>query len=506
VALALSLSLAACRSAFDWRSHLSLRAGEKLQLSQIDPTEPIEGAVSANLHYVSLSLDAAFLRNLPGVPAGREVALGIEVHGLLPKDEVLRTVVGVEPAQGSDGVVVFENAFTTAPVLYTGRTVRILLYLRAVDRSEAPALRGRLGGAGDVVRRLNPRVGSALQLATDLFHSTVSGAPAASPPWSYEVTLHPAESIHRDKPEMLLTAARHVLLLLPPPGVSHFLRQERLEKLVGRLRLSGNRLVFGDSGQEYVHSPYMVLSVTRFRRFPDPGSPLRRALRRLEELLDQGLFRQALTYVPVVSRELAVAQTLSVVERNLERAWLEARAARAGAELARQDGKPEEELRQTFSQLERLAALRDDFREALEPAERKEMELWASRLVVRAREVGAELGRPKEELKTALQPFVAKVEAVKQREATRAVELSALRREVSRFQTDLLQRQEELSQKLQERAEFVPKLHRQGWFWTVVGIAAAATATSLYFALRPGTPPPTVGATVPPLPSPLLLR
>jgi hypothetical protein len=233
---------------------------------------------------------------------------------------------------------------------------------------------------------------------------------------------------------------------------------------------------------------------------------LRRALRRLEELLDQGLFRQALTYVPVVSRELAVAQTLSVVERNLERAWLEARAARAGAELARQDGKPEEELRQTFSQLERLAALRDDFREALEPAERKEMELWASRLVVRAREVGAELGRPKEELKTALQPFVAKVEAVKQREATRAVELSALRREVSRFQTDLLQRQEELSQKLQERAEFVPKLHRQGWFWTVVGIAAAATATSLYFALRPGTPPPTVGATVPPLPSPLLLR
>jgi hypothetical protein len=494
-----------CRTSLDWRSHLSLRASEELRLSYIDPAEQVEAVVSKNLHYVSIALEAAFFRNLPGVTAGGSVALGIEIEGLLPKNQVLRTVVGVDRARSAEGALIFENAFSTQPVVYGGQSIGVSLYLRTLDADAAPAVRGRLSGAGDVARKIDPRAETAIRLGTDLFRSIVESAAAKTPPWSYSIRLHPSDSIHRDKPEMLFTAARHVLLLLPPPSAPESLRKVRPGELVGKLRLSGSRLVWSDSGVEYTDSPYVVLSVTRFRRYPNPESPLRQAVRRMESLLEQGLYPQALAYGRIVAREIAADRVVSVVERNLERSWLELRYARIRAETAREANQPEEELKHTLRQLERLATLRDDFQEVLEPAERRDIEHRASRLATRAGELGQKLGRAPDEMQAALKPFAGKLAAAQGRERAIEEAVRSVRGQVSQLQAEMLRRQEALSRELRERSQFLPKIYRQAWFWTLVGLAVAGTGTALWLGLRK-TETPEAGATVPPLPRALRAR
>jgi hypothetical protein len=500
------LAAGACRTSIDFRSHVSLRAGHDQRLSFIDPAEPVEGVVSARLHYVTIALESAFFRNLPAIPRGGEVALGIEVQGLVEGDVVARTVVGSARALGAHRSVVFENAFATSPVVYSGRTVDISLHLRAVDAESAPAVKGRIAGAGDVARRLDPKVAQAVRLGADLFQSIVVGRAARTPAWSYAIRLQPADSTHRDKPETLLTAARHVLLLLPPPGAPIFLGRPRAHELVGKLRLSGTRLVWHETGHDYVDSPYVVLNVTRYRRYPSPDSPLRRAMARLDRFVEEGLFPQALSASRDVAREIAADRVISVAEKNLERSWLELRLARIRADTARAANRHGDELDESLRQLERLATIRFDFVEVLEPAERLDIEHRVSRLVTRVRELGPPAGRSAEALEAALKPYVDRVATARAGERENEAQIRRVRGQLSRLQSEMVRRQEDLARRLKERDRFLPKIHKQGWFWALVGAAIAGTSTALYLALRPGAQVPEPGATVPPLPRGLHVR
>ena len=210
--------VASCSLGMDWKSHSSFRSyGKDLKLAHIDPNETLHGVVNANLHYINLAIDSVFVRNLPGL-MGQSVAVGLEITGALPNGKAIQTVIELKEGTGEHSFLSFDNLAVVEPFLYTGQNLTLALHFRAVAKDEVQHLKGRLAGAGDSVKKINPAKFAALETGVDLFRSVMSAFTKRELNWKYQFTLYPADSVYRDKPEMLLTAARHILLIGPPPG------------------------------------------------------------------------------------------------------------------------------------------------------------------------------------------------------------------------------------------------------------------------------------------------
>jgi hypothetical protein len=483
-----SLLLAACRFNVDWRSHASYRSmGEGIRLAHVEPDEALRGVISADLHYVTVAIDSVFFRNLPGLQGG-DVVMGLEVLGRPPAGKAIQTVVGLRSAIGAHGFLSFENVAFIEPFLYRGGSLTLRLHFRAVDSpAELANLRGRLSGVADVVRKIEPGRYQALETGLDLFRSVIRGHVARERSWAYEVTLHPADSIYRDKPEMLLTATRHILLFRPPPGAPAGLRELATDRLISHLRLRGSRLVWRHNDEDYTETPYIILNITRYRRYEKPT-----AVRKIASAVDNSIDQGNLDHARALLLDLAAAITqdphLSTSEKHLERAWKDVREVQIALARARKDNDASEELRQTERQVRLLQHIRKEFAAILQPADIKDIEYRVSQLALRAEIRGKESNLPAD-------PILALAKAELPASATEAARQGAGEARFSAADLAKLPPPPALPE--------WKHLYEKWWFWTLVSVGAAGAGLAGYALGRSAptrtevAPPPGPGVSVP---------
>lgn len=466
-----ALTFLSCRSYVNWNNHTSFRSqGKDMQLSQVDPSEVLQGKISANLHYASVALDSVFFRDLPGL-FGRSVAFGLEITGVLKDGKAIKTVLNVSDSVGEHSFLSFNNVVSIQPFLYTGQNITITLHFRVVPKSAASNIKGRLQGAGDKVRSINPMRYAALDTGIDLFSSIISSALGGKEmAWKYTFTLHPVDSTMRDKPDMLFTAARHILLCMPPTNAPKAFKKLKPRYLLRMLKLRGNRLVWRKSGDEYDSTPYIILNITRYKRYPKGDTKLRQMARLVDNLTENGNYELARSNL----RNLGVAinddPVITENERNLERTWLDFRRARIEAALAEKGGDHQKRLEQLTLQIRHLGMIRRQFDKVLYPYEIKKIEYKASRLIMTGEQLARKVGGSVQELKNAIELY--KIAVRKTREKPKPSVVKARAKVV--LKKIPLPDEEDM-----KNIRFTP-LGRKWWFWTILGVAAAGAGVGGY--------------------------
>lgn len=499
-ALALGVTLMSCKNYINWKNHISFRSyGKGAQLSHIDPDETVHGAVRANLNYISMSLDTVFFRDLPGL-SDRSVAFGFQLTGALPKGKAIKTVLDISKGVGEHAFLSFDNLVVVQPFLYTGQNVTITLHFRAVDKDEAANIRGRLQGAGETVKKISPASYAALDTGLDLFTSIISAFTKKEMSWKYSFTLFPVDSTYRDKPEMLLTAARHILLCIPTADAPRVYRKLKPRYLLRMLKLRGNRLVWKKSEAEYTKTPYIVLNITRYKRYPQPDTRLRQMARLVDNLIENKNYQLAQSNLSNLGTAINNDPIITENEKNLERVWRDMRAARIEAAMAIQNAKRLEAqgskglaqaelkkaLDQTILQIKYLGMIRSQFTPILYLYEIKKIQFLLSRLTMTGERLANKVGHSMYELNRVLKDYRKRVKGAKA--------LMSLKKtyKPKPFPKIKLPPEEEL-----KAIAFKP-LVKKWWLWTLVGLAAAGAGVGTYFLLKGGSAAAAVpGETVP---------
>jgi hypothetical protein len=382
-ALALLCLIAAAPAAaedIDWHEHVSLRPDAKDgTLGPIDPAELVTGKVSRDLDYVSLAIEAAFFRSMPGFSEKDEVVLGLEVEGVLEGSRSLRTVSDVQACRGDGCALHFRDVPIARAFRFPGKEVSIALHLRAATGAEAKNARGRLSGVSDLLRSLEPRVTTAVDTAAQIFEQVI-GAVSGGRIWKYRFTLLPADTVLGAAPDRLFTAGRHVLVALPPAEAPERLRRITPAALIGKVKLEANRLVWKENEAEYQETPYLVLSVRRHRRYPGTDTDLMRLKRQIGEAWEIRNLQRCAELVRELGAAIAREGLLTTVEKQLERSWQADWSARIDAELAAKRGDAEAERAARQRVLSGLLDLKEYFRNSLETAELTEIDFRLRRL------------------------------------------------------------------------------------------------------------------------------
>jgi hypothetical protein len=380
------LALAACgSSALDWKNHLSLRSAGKgaksITLSHVDPNEVTENAISRDLHYVTVALDSVFFRNLPGIFSGATVVFGFEIQGVLKDGKSIKTVFEPIKSVGENAHLALDNVTVIQPFLYTGQNITITLYFQAVAEEEALNIGGRIQGAAGLLKKLNPMADVAVNTARSLFTSILGAFRKKEMQWKYQFTLYPADSVYRDKPELLFLAGRHILIATPPSTAPESLRKKvNLRVLTSQLKLRGNRLVWKETDEEYTETPYIILNITRYKRYPNDDTDLRKMVKQVESLYETGAYDRALEQLKNVGAAINEDRVITQNEKNLERSLMDFRKAKIEAAVAKQKGDNAEFIKQCEFQVKLLKNIQAEFKEILEPAEVKDFEFQMTRL------------------------------------------------------------------------------------------------------------------------------
>jgi hypothetical protein len=376
----------------DWGRHVSARAaGPDKALSPVDPGEHAQRKVSRDIDYVSLRLDALFLRNLPGFSEDDEVVLGVEVDGVLRDGGVLKTVSDVRRCSGKDCLLTFDSLMLIKPFVCTGREVSFSFHVRALASAEARHARGRLSGLGELLGKLDPHAKTALSTVGAVFESIVGAATSPRASWKYRLTLFPADTLIEGEPESLFTAARHIQLLLPPADAPEELRRLRPQALLPQLKLLGSRLAWKADDREYTDTPYLILDVQRYRRYPNPDTAVKKLRGRLERAFADGNLDHAEELLRALQPAVTQEEAITTAERNLERAWIDDWTARIETARAALRKELPAELKAAVKQTIGLLRVQRRFQEVLEQAELKEIAHRLTRLQDRVQEVVGEL-------------------------------------------------------------------------------------------------------------------
>jgi hypothetical protein len=379
----------------DWRPHLAARAqGPDKGLAPVDPQEHVHRKVSRDIEYVSLRLEALFLRDLPGFLEDDAVVLGVEVQGVLRDDRVLKTVSDVRRCSSRHCLLTFDHLMLIQPFVYSGREVSFNIHVRALTSAEARHARGRISGLTNLLGKLDPHDREALQAAAGLFEGIVGAATSARASWKYRFTLFPADTLIEGEPESLFTAARHILLLLPPPDAPEELRHLRLRALLPRLKLLGSRLVWKADDREYTESPYLILDVQRYRRYPHPDTAVKKLRRRIERAFADGNLDHAEELVRALQPVVTQEEAITAAERNLERAWIDDWTARIETARAALRKDLQAEFRAAVKEAIGLLRIERRFQEVLEQAELKDTGHRLTRIQDRVQELTRELKVP----------------------------------------------------------------------------------------------------------------
>jgi hypothetical protein len=341
------LSVGCGAAALDWRNHASFRtsgAGHDIKIAQIEPGENVKAGISQNVHYVSVALDTVFFRDLPGL-RDRSVVMGIEIDGVLEDNKKLRGVLDVKESVSKHAFLSFDNVMAVQPFLYRGRAITITVHFRAIPKNDVPivsqATLAKLGAKLDPLKR------EMVEQAGEKFTQVLGAIGGGTKTWSYSFTLYPPDSTHKDKPEMLFTATRHVLLAIPPADAPKALRAKlNPYKLIEHLKMRGNRLIDSKTGEDFVDSPYLVLNITRFKRYPtQDDTKLAQARKQADKFIDERNFEMVPTIVRTINVEIANDKVLTQREKNLERAYNDIREVAVQAEVAEATAKEREKGR-----------------------------------------------------------------------------------------------------------------------------------------------------------------
>jgi hypothetical protein len=387
-----------------WRQHVSVRAGSDRTLGPVDPSERVTGKVSREVDYVSVHLDAAFLRNLPGFSGDKAALLGVEIRGLLPRDEKIQALSDVRACSGGDAFLSFESLPLAPPMVYGGREVSVEVQVRALDGDEAGVARARVAAVSGLLGRWDRPLRSVLSAVREAF-TGILGSPTAKAVWRYRFTWVPPDTVVGGDAESLFTATRHILLLQPPADAPERIRAVQPLRSLSALRLDASRLVWKADGREYTETPYFVLTVRRYRRYQNSESDLRKRKRELEQAFANASFDRAAEVVRTLSELVSGDAEITATERNLERAWLTEWEGRISAARARKVGDEPGEWDALARQAKALAGIRLQFAAILEEAEHKEIAVRLAGLRDRLHELGVSLKRSlSPELSSALAP------------------------------------------------------------------------------------------------------
>jgi hypothetical protein len=357
--------------AANWQTYASYRAtGGELSQGLVEKHDLVRGKIRRDLHYVSLALETVFVRDLPGFSGTTDVVLGLEVEGLLPEGKVLQAITDVQSASGES--VFFDNALALDPVVYSGRSVTVTLHFRSVSREAAAHFKGRISTASDLLKKYSLTASDILSEVTQVFAGVMGTSARAS--WKYSFTLHPAEGVIHDKPENLLTAARHILVALPPLDAPRELRHLTPSFLARALKLTGNRLVWRESERLYSETPYLILNVLRHRRYPRFGTEIQKTKRDLEQTFALGNLARCEEILFRLGAAIAGASGVTVSERNYELDTKEMWALRIQAARARAAQDPAREADFLARELAALASLKENYIEILEEADHAELD------------------------------------------------------------------------------------------------------------------------------------
>jgi len=508
LSLALVL-LSSCAAGIDWQRHLAVRAyGSGLQLSEIDPDEMAKAAVRPQLDYVSLSVERVFFREVPGALTGAG-AVGLEVTGRAPGDRPVKTVLGVKSIR-ADRTIQLDETIAIQPTLYTGRNVGISLHFRRIPGKEAQNALGRIQGVSDLLKKIDPSLPRTLETGLSIFQQVIEGpATAKEPLWTYQTTFLPASGAIRDKPDRIFTAARHILILLPPAGTAGAWGKLTPDALRRYLRVDGNRLVWRHTGLDYEATPYIMLNVRRYRRYPKE-TEVEKHLRRADVLYEQGP-RQGFFMLGRIAlmnaAEAAVKdQVLTSEEKNLIREWIQFRHRRFDAEEARAKADKKTQLEHQYGQIRALGVIRQEFQKILYPFEVRDIEYKVATLYRQTKELATELGEPVARLDELLEVYKLKervVEVLKTRYRDRVIRVHTPDAEqfgappgepgvVSAGDPDP-KIVDIAASALAAPPPDVRDLekgisapwYRSWWFWTAVGAAVVGASAGYYYGIRP---------------------
>lgn len=476
VALLCSM-MGACRTYVDWKVHVSLRSSsEDFKLSTIDPAEAVRGAVLRNQNYASIAIERVFFRDLPGI-FNKHVAFGVEVMGVLPGGKAIKNVVEIKQGQGEHGILSFENPTMIRPFLYQGRAITISLAFRVVAPKAVAHISGQLESAGDLIRNIDPAKSSSVKMGESIW-SKVLESVGQTFTWRYTMTLQPAEGSFRDQPQLLFTGSRHILLLLPPPNAPKRFKQYTPVELVRRLKLHGSQLVWKKSGKAYFQTPYMILNIVRYKRYPKENTEIKKFTRQVDNFVANGNYKHAQSSLQSLGVAINEDQVITTREKNLERAWLDYRSALVAEKLALQQGDKAAQYNQILLQLDQLILISQQFDDILYKAERSDMAYKRSKLLLRARNLAQEMGKPGKKLRN----YSLLVKKVGKSAAAQATAAVAVKKPLSMGQIAELIKKHQVTTR-EPPTSYAPFYHKW-WFWTLVSAAAATTGLVIYFGAR----------------------
>jgi hypothetical protein len=473
-ASALFASSAGCFGEVSWSNHISFRSyGRGLHLSHVDPEELLVGRISRKLHYVSLSLDAVFFRDLPGL-FQRDVVFGFEIRGAGPK--AIKTVLEVTEAAGEHSFLSFDNAAVLQPFLYDGRNMEITLWFKSTAKDQVGNIKGRLSGAGDALKKLNPLADQAIGLANNIFEGVIGAFVQKEQSWKYTFTLYPADSTYRDKPELLFTAGRHILLSMPPanaPKQYRFLKPANLIKYLG---MRGNRLIWNHSEEEFNELPYIILNITRYKRYPTEDTPLRKMVTEVVKAYETGNLDMARGNLKNVRGLIFEDKVITQREKNLEQLWTEFREAQIDTAQAEKDGNKEKQLDGYLQQLKFLFDILRGFPEILEPFEIKNIDFMVSRLVASYERLAQIAGKNTEDLNKLVETRRSDAEMAKKKARDEEVARQRLMAKHDVRMRSKVKPPKDVMDAIASLRTAIMRPWRKWWFWAIVGGAVLGGA------------------------------
>ena len=99
------------------------------------------------------------------------------------------------------------------------------------------------------------------------------------------------------------------------------------QRFFPKLKMRGNRLVWSDTENEYTETPYVILNITRYKRYPKPNTPLKKLARKVDRLIENGNLKLAQSNLKALGAAINDDRVITENEKNLERSWRDFRQA-----------------------------------------------------------------------------------------------------------------------------------------------------------------------------------
>ena len=470
----------ACSSKVNWRNHFNFRTqGKQNTLSYIDPTEAITGVIQRQLHYASLALDSVYFRDLPAA-SGNWVAFGCEVSGILSDNKTIKIILDIQESR--DGSVLFNNLQVMEPFLYGGRNITVTFHFWTIPAASLESLRGRLQSARQSVGRLDPLNAHSVEIARELFQVFSGTLHQKEGHWSYRMTLYPVDGNMRDKPDLLFTAARHIMIAVPPADAPSRYHEFRPHRIYKKLMLQGSRLVVKATGSPYVGTPYIIMNIVRYRRYPRPDTKVKAIEKKIDNLIENGEFEFARGFLYPLGQAIINDPIITQEEKNLAKMWKEFRAARIKAGIALRKKESARELAQMIAQFGLLSQIRTHFQKCLEPAETKDVNFRLMRLErrINQRLIAGGLSQP-----PGYKAILATLKDAKKKQ------LHDLERQRFRMKRARGRKIDWVKVERYYIGDKTP-VYKKWWFWTIIGAVVVGGALSAYLAYEKLVPEPGV--------------